>query len=143
MKINPEIRTMMVEAAIQLKKAQQFYQQAEKMKNEAEDEILMRMFNKIFSSNEPLSAKEISARLNGDMSWQEVSGQLILASNPMYQNCTPKHDPTKQAQNRKAVKRSIRSKTKRFMEVDENGMIKPYGDVVIRQTTNVVYSKAK
>lgn len=142
MKINPEIRDVMTQAADQLREALEFCQRAKNMKLEAENEIIMRMFNEIFSSDKPLSAKEISARLNGDMSWQEVSGQMVVTTHP-WDNRYPKHGPASRVKSERAISRTYRTTTKVFAELDENGNIKKGGDTVIKTKTNVVYEKAK
>lgn len=143
MKINQEIRDAQKQAVRLYKEAERALDKANKQVLEEENAVIHRMFNEVFYSGETLTAKEISARLHGDMSWQEVSGQMVLAANPMFRYRIPKHDPTRQVQQRNAIERNVHTKIKRFVETDECGLPVPGGDVIIRRTTNVVYSKAK
>lgn len=142
MKINQEIRDAQKQAVRLYKEAERALARVNKQVREEENFVIQRMFNEVFYSDKPLSAKEISARLNGDMSWQEVSGQMVVAAHPQHQEI-PTHQPTRDAKMREAIHREYRTKTRRFVETDEYGLPVPGGDVIIRRTTNVVYSKAK
>lgn len=138
MKINQEIRNAQKEAAHLYREAAEALAKANDAVMAEENAMIQRMFNQVFYSNEALSAKEIAAKLGGDMSWQEVSGQMVVANHPVH---WPKHEPTREVRRRRAIKRDVRRKTRKFAEIDEHGNIVPGGDTVCKHTVNVVYSK--
>lgn len=141
MKISPEIREAQQEAAIRYTEARKKLQRIKNQIHDEENSILEGMFYELSKTDEPLTAAEISSKLDEAMSKHEVAGQLKLICNPFCRTQHPTHSPVQREQYRGFVQKIEKTKTKRFAEIDDKGEIIPGGKVFETKKTYNTYIK--
>lgn len=142
MRINPEIQKVFQEAAEQYSAARDKLFQAKNQVYHEENSILCDMLYEMSKTNKPLTAAEISDKLDGVISKHEVAGQLMLICNPEVAKRThPTHGAIREEKGEERVQKIEKTKTRRFAEVNEKGELVPGGKVFETKKTYNTYTR--